>query len=91
MGKPGSCHLFRHTMATLLLEGGADIRHIQAMLGHAELSTTALYTRVSVARLKAVHTRTHPARRAPAPAPAASSLAADLATHHPSDDAGLDP
>jgi integrase/recombinase XerD len=80
VGKPGSCHLFRHTMATLLLEGGADIRHIQAMLGHAELSTTAIYTRVSVARLKAVHTRTHPARLTRAPAPALS-LAADLAAH----------
>lgn len=89
VGKPGSCHLFRHTMATLLLEGGADIRHIQAMLGHAELSTTALYTRVSVARLKAVHTRTHPARLTRAPA--ASSLAADLAAHHSKDEAGLDP
>lgn len=78
VGKPGSCHLFRHTMATLLLEGGADIRHIQAMLGHAELSTTAIYTRVSVAQLKAVHTRTHPARLTRAPA--ASSLAADAIT-----------
>jgi integrase/recombinase XerD len=36
-GKTGSCHLFRHTMATLMLENGADIRFIQAMLGHAEL------------------------------------------------------
>ncbi len=61
LGKSGSCHVFRHTMATLLLEGGADIRHIQAILGHVHLSTTALYTRVSVAQLKQVHTRTHPA------------------------------
>jgi integrase/recombinase XerD len=84
VGKPGSCHLFRHTMATLLLEGGADIRHIQAMLGHAELSTTALYTRVAIGRLKAVHTRTHPARLTRAPA---SSLAAEVAAAAPLDDA----
>jgi integrase/recombinase XerD len=58
--KPGACHLFRHTAATLMLEGGADIRFIQQLLGHAELTTTQLYTHVSIAALKAVHERTHP-------------------------------
>ena len=61
-GKSGSCHLFRHTMATLMLEGGADIRFIQAMLGHAELSTTQIYTQVSIRTLKQIHTATHPGR-----------------------------
>ncbi len=58
--KLGACHLFRHTMATLMLEGGADIRYIQAMLGHAELSTTQIYTQVSIRALQAVHAATHP-------------------------------
>jgi len=58
--KPGACHLFRHTAATLMLEGGADIRYIQAMLGHAELTTTQLYTHVAIGPLKAVHERCHP-------------------------------
>jgi integrase/recombinase XerD len=58
--KEGACHLFRHTMATLMLEGGADIRYIQAMLGHAELSTTQIYTQVSIRALQAVHEATHP-------------------------------
>jgi integrase/recombinase XerD len=62
LGKRGSCHLFRHTMATLMLEGGADIRFIQQMLGHAELSTTEIYTQVSIRKLKEIHTATHPAR-----------------------------
>jgi integrase/recombinase XerD len=59
-GKRGSCHLFRHTCATLMLEGGADVRFIQQQLGHAELSTTQIYTQVSIRMLKQVHTATHP-------------------------------
>jgi integrase/recombinase XerD len=62
IGKRGSCHLFRHTMATLMLENGADIRYIQAMLGHVKLETTAIYTQVSIRKLKEIHTATHPAR-----------------------------
>ncbi len=60
--KKGSCHLFRHTMATLMLENGADIRFIQAMLGHASLETTEIYTQVSIKKLKKVHSLTHPAK-----------------------------
>jgi len=60
IGKVGSCHLFRHTMATLMLESGADIRFIQAMLGHASLETTSIYTLVSIKKLKEVHELTHP-------------------------------
>jgi integrase/recombinase XerD len=60
--KHGACHMFRHTMATLMLENGADIRYIQQMLGHAELNTTQIYTQVSIRQLKKVHTATHPAR-----------------------------
>jgi integrase/recombinase XerD len=83
-----ACHLLRHACATHMLENGADIRYIQALLGHADLSTTEVYTRVSIQQLKAVHQKTHPARmpglgatqsRAVdlAPADAAGSAAAD--------------
>ncbi len=58
----GSCHLFRHAMATHMLENGADIRFIQAMLGHADLSTTEIYTRVSIEKLQQIHAATHPAK-----------------------------
>ena len=60
--RKGACHLFRHTMATVLLEGGADVRYVQEMLGHAKLETTQIYTRVSIAKLKEIHTAAHPAR-----------------------------
>ena len=63
IGKVGSCHLFRHTMATLMLESGADISFIQAMLGHAKLDTTSVYTFVSIKKLKEVHELTHPGAR----------------------------
>ena len=62
--KPGACHLFRHAMATHMLENGADIRFIQAILGHAQLTTTEIYTHVSIAKLKEVHALTHPAEKA---------------------------
>lgn len=60
IGKSGACHVFRHTMATLMLEGGADVRFIQQMLGHAKLETTQIYTQVSIRKLKEIHTATHP-------------------------------
>lgn len=57
-----ACHLFRHACATHMLENGADIRFIQALLGHELLSTTQIYTRVSIGKLKEVHDKTHPAQ-----------------------------
>ncbi len=78
--KTGSCHLFRHTAATLMHENGADIRFVQAFLGHESLSSTQIYTHVAVAKLAAVHAATHPstwiaprrrARQAKTPSPIA--------------------
>jgi integrase/recombinase XerD len=64
IAKKGGCHIFRHTMATLMLENGADIRFIQEMLGHARLSATEVYTHVSIQKLQQIHQATHPAEQA---------------------------
>jgi integrase/recombinase XerD len=58
--KAGACHIYRHSLATHMLEHGADVRFVQAILGHAQLSTTAIYTHVAITQLKAVHAATHP-------------------------------
>jgi integrase/recombinase XerD len=88
----GSCHLFRHAMATHMLENGADIRYIQAILGHTDLDTTAIYTQVSIHKLKQIHAATHPAKLHRAAAkpwrepPSAESLLAALEAEGELDD-----
>jgi integrase/recombinase XerD len=80
VGKMGGCHLFRHTVATLMLENGADIRVIQQMLGHVKLTTTELYTQVSINLLRQVYSATHPAAHLKRPdVPAATAPDADAA------------
>ncbi|EKR62726.1 site-specific recombinase, phage integrase domain protein [Leptospira weilii str. 2006001853] len=63
--KRQSVHIFRHTTATGMLDNGADIRHVQEMLGHENLSTTQIYTHVAIRKLKEVYDKTHPSLHTP--------------------------
>ncbi len=65
LGKTGACHLLRHTAATLMVEHGADIRIVGELLGHRDLSTTQVYTRVAPTYLAAIHAATHPGAALP--------------------------
>lgn len=67
-------HVLRHSCAVHLLENGASVRHVQALLGHAKLHTTQRYLVVVPIRLKAVHRASHPAERRPQPEPTEPSM-----------------
>jgi integrase/recombinase XerD len=66
IGKHGACHMFRHALATAMLENGADLRYVQAMLGHESPNTTQFYTHVAIRTLQAIHQATHPGCQADA-------------------------
>lgn len=75
----GSCNTFRHSAATHMLEGGASLRYIQEFLGHASISTTQIYTKVSIKQLHIVYGDSHPANHIPLDERVEKALLQDVA------------
>ena len=63
LGKLGSCHLIRHSVGTMLMHNGLNLRHVQKLLGHQKLQTTEIYTHLTIMDLKAAYQKAHPSAK----------------------------